>query len=142
MDTHLIVHKKLQEQSTKALITCVKNVYFKEGNKLLNCDTANPRNVYRELFERLITPLYIPLIILIASINILFSKENSKYLRNRFLIILAGFLTIVISESSKGYMDKILYKNIILILMPIVIMLIIYSLLIYKLRLKDNKLYS
>ena len=112
MNTHLIVHKKLQEQSTKELIRCVKNIYLKENKRILNCDTGNPRNIYRELFERLITPLYIPLLILISSINILFPKENSKYLRFRFLIFLTGFVTIVVSESSKGYMDKILLKNI------------------------------
>ena len=38
MNTHLIVHKKLQEQSTKAIINCVKNIHLKEGKKILNCD--------------------------------------------------------------------------------------------------------
>ncbi len=134
MNTHLIVHKKLQEQSTKGLIECVKNLYFKEDKKILNCDKSNPRNVYRELFERLVTPLYIPLLILIASINILFSKENKRYLRNRFLILLVGFLSIVISESSMGYIDKIFYKNVFLFSLPIIFIIVIYLILIFKFK--------
>ena len=38
MDSHLIVHKKLQEQPTKGLIDCVKKIYFKQNKKILNCD--------------------------------------------------------------------------------------------------------
>ena len=139
MNTHLIVHKKLQEQSTKELIRCVKNIYLKENKRILNCDGSNPRNVYRELFERLITPLYIPLLILISSINILFPKENAKYLRFRFLIFLTGFVTIVVSESSKGYMDKILLKNIFLVSLPIILTLILYSLIFYNIKIKSIK---
>ena len=140
MNTHLIVHKKLQEQSTKAIINCVKNIHLKEGKKILNCDASNPRDIYRELFERLITPLYIPLLILISSINIFFSKENNKYFKYRFLTFLFGFFTIVISESSMGYIDKVFYKNIILILIPVISILIIYISMIFKLKIKTVKI--
>ena len=134
MNTHLIVHKKLQEQSTKGIINCVKNIYFKKGEKILNCDETNPRDVYRELFERLISPIYIPLLILISSMNILFSKENTKYLKYRFIIFLIGFLTIVISESSMGYIDKVFSKNLILISLPVISILTIYLSVVYKLK--------
>ena len=60
MATHLIVHRKLQEQFlTRGLLDCVENIYFKK-RKILNCDASNPRNVYKELFKRFIIPFYIP----------------------------------------------------------------------------------
>ena len=53
MSSHLFVHKKLQEQSTKSLIKCVDNIYYNKNKKILNCDISNPKNVYKELFKRL-----------------------------------------------------------------------------------------
>ena len=140
MDSHLIVHKKLQEQPTKGLIDCVKKIYFKQSKKILNCDPKNPRNVYRELFERIVTPFYLPLLILIASLNILISKENIKYLRNRFLIFIFGLLIIVVSESSLGYVDNSLIINIFLISIPLIIIFIIYLFLIYKIKFNEFKI--
>ena len=140
MDSHLIVHRKLQEQSTRGLVNCLEKIYFNQSKKILNCDPKNPRNVYRELFERIITPLYLPLLILIASINILISKENIKYLRYRFVIFTVGLFIIIVSESSLGYVDNSLMMNIFLISIPFVIILSIYLTLIYKFIFKEFKI--
>ena len=116
-----MVHKKLQEQSTIGLIKCVKSVYEKIERSILNCQRNNPRNVYKELFKRLIAPFYLPLLILIASINLLISKEKIGYLRYRFLVFLFGFLVIIISESSLGLVDKNFINNIFLMLIPLIL---------------------
>ena len=134
MVSHAVVHRKLQEQSTKGLINCVQSVFEKTERKILNCDQSNPRNVYRELFKRLIAPLYLPLLILIASINLLISKEKVGYLKYRLLVFLFGFLIIIISESSLGLIDKDFIKNFFLISIPIILLIIIYIILIFKLK--------
>lgn len=134
MVSHAVVHRKLQEQSTKGLINCVQSVFEKTERKILNCDRSNPRNVYRELFKRLIAPLYLPLLILIASINLLISKEKVGYLKYRLLVFLFGFLIIIISESSLGLIDKDFIKNFFLISIPIILLIITYIILIFKLK--------
>tara|TARA_B100001109_G_scaffold125708_1_gene102326 strand:+ start:69 stop:1196 length:1128 start_codon:yes stop_codon:yes gene_type:complete len=139
MDSHLVVHKKLQEQSTMILIDCIKSIYFQDKKLILNCDQNNPRDVYKEAFKRFITPLYLPLLILITSMNFLISKESKKYFRNRFLIFLSGIVTIIISESSLGYINNIFTKNIFLISIPLIVIFCIYFVLLYKLKIRIPK---
>ena len=87
MDSHLVVQKKMQEQSTTSLFDCLHNIYYNPdlNLRLINCDLSNPRNIFKELFKRLIVPLYIPVLILISLLLILKSKENVQYLRYKFL---------------------------------------------------------
>ena len=140
MDTHLIVHKKIQEQSTLSLIKCIKSILLSQNLNILNCSKDNPRNVYRELIERIINPFYITLLILIASINILLPKENKNYFKFRFVIFVCGILMIIISESLLGYVDKSVIRNIFIISFPILSILTIYLIIFFKLKFKVFKL--
>jgi len=135
MDSHLVTHKKIQEQSTESLIQCMQYVFGIKNYKVINCDKNNPRNIYKELFKRLISPFYLPVLILISLLLILTSKENLKYNKNKFLIFFLGFGIIVLSESSLGYIANNLIKNFSLVILPIILTLIIYLIFIYKLKL-------
>ena len=140
MDSHLFIHKKLQEQSTNSLIECVKSIYLKKNFKILNCDINNPRNVYKELFKRFISPFYLPLLILIASINLLISKENIKYYTYRFFIFLAGIVAIIMSESSLGFIQNLFNVNFVLTVFPILSILLIYSIIFFKCKFSKFKI--
>tara|TARA_B110000008_G_C16568443_1_gene403282 strand:- start:208 stop:600 length:393 start_codon:yes stop_codon:yes gene_type:complete len=124
----------MQEQSTIGLIRCVKSIYENIERKILNCQRSNPRDVYKELFKRLIAPFYLPLLILIASINLLISKERVEYLRYRILVFLFGLLVIVISESSLGLIDNNFIKNIFLVFVPLFLISITYLIIFFKLK--------
>ena len=139
MDSHLVVHRKIQEQPTRILIDCIKSIYLNDKKLILNCDQNNPRDVYKEAFKRFITPLYLPLLILITSMNFLISKESSKYLRHRFLIFFLGLMTIITSESSLGFINNIFSKNIFLISIPLISIFTIYSILILKFKTKIDR---
>ncbi len=136
MKSHLIVHKKIQEQPTRDLLKCIKNEYFETHTTILNCEKGNPREVYKELFKRIIIPLYLPLLVLIAVINLLISKENVNYFKYRISIFLLGILVIIISESSLGFLDNVFLTNLIFILSPIIFILILYLMLFFKFKLK------
>jgi len=140
MDSHLVTHKKIQEQSTESLIQCMQYVFGIKNYKVINCDKNNPRNIYKELFKRLISPFYLPVLILISLLLILTSKENLKYNKNKFLIFFLGFGIIVLSESSLGYIANNLIKNFSLVILPIILTLIIYLIFIYKLKLFHKNL--
>ena len=112
MDSHFSAHKKIQEQSTQLLIKCILTIFGKKKYNIINCDKNNPRNIYKELFKRLISPFYLPVLILISLLLILTSKENLKYNKNKFSIFILGFVIIILSESSLGYITNNLIKNI------------------------------
>jgi lipopolysaccharide export system permease protein len=140
MESHLVTHKKIQEQSTITLIKCVQSILEIEEHNILNCDRSNPRNIYKELFKRLISPFYLPLLILISLLLILTSKENLKYNKNKYLVFFMGFVIIIVSESSLGYITNNLNKNISISILPIVLCLITYFIFIYKLNLFNKKI--
>jgi lipopolysaccharide export system permease protein len=140
MDSHLVTHKKIQEQSTESLIKCIQSVFGIKNYNIINCNKNNPRNIYKELFQRLIGPFYLPVLILISLLLILTSKENLKYNKNKFLIFFLGFGIIILSESSLGYIANNLTKNILILILPLVLMLLTYLIFIYKLKLSLRKL--
>ena len=139
MDTHLVVHQKLQEQPTMILLVCLQQIFNKKTDVILNCDSNNPRNVYKELFKRLITPVYLPLLILISLLFVLNSKENKNYTIKKFQIFFLGFLVIILSESSLGYINNDMNRNIILIILPLILIFIFYCLFFYKLKVNLKK---
>ena len=140
MDTHLITYKKLQEQSTITLIKCMQTIFGIKKYEIINCKKDNPRNVYKELFKRLINPFYLPVLILISLLLTLTSKENIKYNKNKLLIFFLGFSTIILSEISLGYVANNLIKNFSILIFPIILIMIIYLIFIYKLKLSSRKL--
>jgi hypothetical protein len=53
---------------------------------------------------------------------------------------LLGFGTIILSESSLGYIANNLIKNFLLVILPVILTLIIYLIFIYKLKLSYKNL--
>ena len=140
MDSHLVTHKKIQEQSTRLLIKCMRSIFEKKNYNIINCNKNDPRNIYKELFKRLISPFYLPVLILISLLLILIPKENLKYNKNKFSIFLLGIGIIILSEISLGYIANNLIKNISILILPIILIFIFYLFFIYKLKLSIRKL--
>ena len=135
MDSHLVTHPKMQEQSTVSLIKCIKSIFEKKNYNIINCDQSNPINIYKAVFKRLINPFYLPVLILISLLFILTSKENLKYTKHKYLIFLFGLGLIILSESSLGYVSNNLQKNILISVLPIILTFLIYIIFIHKLKL-------
>jgi lipopolysaccharide export system permease protein len=135
MDSHLVTHPKMQEQSTISLIRCLQSIFEKKNYNIINCDRKNPINIYKALFKRLINPFYLPVLILISLLFILTSKENLKYTKHKYLIFLFGLGLIILSESSLGYISNNIQKNILILILPIILTFLIYIIFIHKLKL-------
>jgi lipopolysaccharide export system permease protein len=140
MESHLVTHKKIQEQSTVSLIKCIQSVLEIKRYDILNCNKANPRNIYKELIKRLISPFYLPVLILISLLLILNSKENLRYNKNKYFIFVIGLGIIILSESSLGYVSNNFIINISISVLPIILTLIIYINFFYKLRIFNIKI--
>ena len=139
MSSHTVTSKKVQEQSTSDLIKCLKILKSKKNNKMVNCENTNIRNIYKELFKRLIKPLYLPSLILISLLFITSSKESIKFNKLKFSIFIFGILTIILSESSIGYIQEDILFNFLLIFIPIIISICLYLIFFQKFNYKITK---
>ncbi len=125
-------YKKTQEVGTLDLIKCYHNLMnlnflkINENFQVENCKTDNIDNILKELYKRIIIPLYIPVLILIASLLIFKSKENTNYLRYRFFIFLIGLSTIILSEMTLRFINEDFQKNIKFFLIPIILVISLY----------------
>ena len=110
-------YKKTQEVATTDLIKCYHNLmnfnFFKidENFEVENCRSENIDNILKELYKRIIIPLYIPVLILISLLLIFKSKENINYSRYRIFIFLIGFSIIILSEMTIRLISEDLIKN-------------------------------
>ena len=67
-------------------------------NEIRNCELKNLDNIFSELYKRIIIPFYIPVLMLISLLLIIYSKERVNYSNLRVIIFLTGFI-IIFSES-------------------------------------------
>jgi len=139
MDSHLVKYPKFKELQTVTLINCLWAILDEKRSNLTYCVNNNPREVYKELFKRLISPFYLPVLTLISLLLILTSKENIKYAKNKYMAFFIGLGMIILSESSMGYITNNLIKNILISILPIFLTFVVYIIFIYKLKLFNNK---
>ena len=115
------------------LVRCISLLYNlklfefdKENLKIENCTIRNSDNIIKELYKRIIIPLYIPVLILTALLLIIHSKENINFNRQRLLVFFIGLLIIIISETSLRFIEKQLLENIKIITIPIILIILFY----------------
>ena len=118
-------YKKTQEVATIDLIKCYHNLMnfnFLKLMKILKLKIVEMIILIillKELYKRIIIPLYIPVLILISLLLIFKSKENINYPRYRILIFLIGFSTIILSEMTIRLINADFIKNIKFFIIPI-----------------------
>ena len=133
-------YKKTQEVTTIDLIKCYHSLMnfnflkIKKNFEVENCREDNISNILKELYKRIIIPLYIPVLILISLLLITKSKENTNYFIHRFLIFLIGLSAIIISEMTIRFIDNDFYKNIKIFIIPVILIIGLYSLFLFKFK--------
>ena len=133
-------YKKTQEVSTIDLLKCYHNLinlnFFNidKNFKVENCRLDNVDNILKELYKRIIIPLYIPVLILIALLLIFKSKENTNYQKYRILIFLIGLSTIIVSEMTIRLIKEDFFENIKIFVIPIILIVSIYLIYFFKFR--------
>ena len=128
---------------TTDIISCIILLYKlnleyfkKEQTDIVNCRDPNKTNLVKELYKRLIVPLYIPILMLVPYFLILSSKERINYNKLKITTFLIGIITIIFSEAIIRFVSKELSENIIIFISPFIIFFIIYFLFFYKLNIK------
>ncbi len=137
---------KTQELSSINLLRCINllyklnlSVFDKKNSKIENCTFRNSDNIIKELYKRIIIPIYIPSLILTALLLIIKSKENINFTRQRILIFFTGLLIIVGSETSLRLIKKELFQNIGIVIIPIILILLFYILFYQSLKFQLKK---
>ena len=140
--TNTILVKKTQEHKTGELIECINSLIKNKKNitkikkKVRNCELKNLDNIFSEIFKRLIIPLYLPSLMLIALLLIVHSKEKINYSKLRLKIFLIGLFIIIFSELSLRFVDNSFYINLIIILIPVILCLFLYYYFLHKFKMR------
>ena len=135
---------KTQENSTKYLIACAvhlnkikdKKKNFKTVDNLRNCRLENLDNIYKEIYGRIITPLYCTVLVIISLFLIIKSKHESTFRFYKFKIYAYGFLLILFLEVSLKFIGTSLLHNLFFIILPFALSALLYFFLINKLNFK------
>ena len=143
LETNTTTYKKTQEINSVKLLKCITSYYKdKKENfdvktkKIENCTYENIHNIFKELYKRFITPLYIPALSLISLFLIILSKENLNYQKLRFFTFIGGFLTIIFAETTIRLITKNFFQNIIFASIPLVLSFALYFYLSIKFKYK------
>ena len=143
LETNTTTYKKTQEINSTKLLKCIIS-YYKDNReqfeiktkKIENCRYENIHNVFKEVYKRFITPLYIPALSLISLFLIILSKENLNYQKLRLFTFLGGFLVIIFAETTIRLITKNSFQNIIFFIIPIILSLCLYFILSIKFKYK------
>jgi lipopolysaccharide export system permease protein len=127
-------HQKIQETSTKDLISCSlilkgsrENIKNKDNiKKINNCRLEALESIYEELYSRLVKPLYVTFLIAISLLLILKSKSDPLFKVNKFKIYSFAFLFIIFLESSSKFINTNIIQNLFLSILPFICVFIIY----------------
>ena len=136
--TKTTVFPKIQEIDTWNIFLCVYKLKFNENfdlpyNTFLNCTQDVYSDIIEETFKRGIKPFFIPVIVLLSSIIILFNKDNFRYSTIQYFLFFIVFLVIILSEVSSRYINNIT-TGIIFSILPALLFIFGYIYLFFQLR--------
>ena len=145
LKTNTTTQQKNQEMKTTDILSCLTILYkfkiellSKDLNQIINCAAGNEVNMLKEIYKRLIVPLYIPILMLVPYIMILSSKEKMNFARLKLTTFLIGIFVIIMSEGIIRFISKELTDNIIIFVFPFILLFSLYFMFFYKLNYKMN----
>ena len=133
LSSNTIVVPKIQEISTKALLSCFFNIKA-EKFSAFRCGGDINEEIKQEILKRLYKPIYLPLITILCcfllnnSLNVINSSKQNN------LVFVLTFFVIIISEASLRY--SLLSKGLTLIyfLIPWVLFFLVYFIFYNKVK--------
>jgi len=117
---------KIQEWDSLKLLKCTYSALQKISSSYRYCKSESFAEYIRETFRRIITPLFIPTIILFSSFIIIKSKLDYNYTFFKSFLFLMGVLIIILSELLIRYLGLNYYINLFFCLLPIIIYYLVY----------------
>ena len=144
LKSNTITTTKTQEMKTIDVISCINSInnlevkFLKRDGKIKNCTERNKINITKELYKRLIVPIYIPILMLVPYLLILSSKEKLGYKKLKLTTFFLGIVIIILSEGVIRFVNQKLDENLIIFMFPLFTFTCLYLIFIYKLNFKNN----
>ena len=142
--TQTITHQKIQETSTIDLINCSlifnnlkKDIDDKIKNEINNCNISSLEEIYKEVYSRLIKPLYITFLITLSLLLILKSKNDHTFKKYKIKIYFLGFLFIIFLESSSKFISTNILQTMFISVIPLFLTFAIYFYFLTTLKVKN-----
>ena len=128
---------KIQENKSSNIIKCYLNnsninKKFYINYDELRCDEKGKKDIIQEIFKRFYQPFFIPILCLVACMQIINNKFNINYTFNKIIIFIFGFLTLFVSEILIKYTGNNVTQDIIILIFPITLFSIIYLFVLKK----------
>ena len=99
--TKSITDFKLQEIKTTDILNCYINFFIlkkKSYYEPSKCNDPAIKQMQKELFDRLIKPLFVPILTLTLCLLLFFPKESLKFKFLRMMVFFLGLLIVIFSE--------------------------------------------
>ena len=134
LDNRVIKDLKIQETSTYKILNCLKDHYYNQVAEtyVKNCPKNNIAIVIENFSRRFLMPLYIPLVSILISFVMIYTKNKKIKIFNRYIYFLLSFIFLVLSELLVRYSGISSVGFYIYSLTPIALMPILYLVLINK----------
>ena len=143
LKTNIRQENKLNETKSSILISCLDKFFKVRKESIIRCSKENSFSIdeiYEEIFQRTINPLYIVILSLISSLLVI--KPRIDFIYNNLKIILFGFGFLIILFSQLSY--KFIFFNfeieMIFLVLPILLIFFFYIFLLIKTNFKINLL--
>ena len=128
-----ILVPKIQEINSLILLECSNYFNFKNYSKIqpdsFECKESILPEINQELFKRFFKPIFIPIIAILSCFLIITPKSNFRYERNKKIIFLISFFTLILSEGSLRYSTTSTLATTLYLTIPFLFFLIVYLIL-------------
>ncbi len=134
LDNRVIKDVKIQETSTFKILSCLKNHYYKRisDEYIKNCPKNNIAIVIETFSRRVLMPLYIPMISILISFILIYTKNKKMKIVNRYIFFMLSFILLVLSELLVRYSGISNIGFYTYLLTPLILLPILYLILINK----------
>ncbi len=132
LDNRVIKDVKIQETSTLKILNCLNNHYYNKisDDYVKNCPRNNIAIVIETFSRRVLMPLYIPLVSILISFMLIYTKNKKTKIVNRYVFFILSFILLVLSEllvrySGISYVGFYTYLFTPLVLLPLLYIVLI-----------------
>ena len=134
LDNRVIKDVKIQETSTYKILSCLKNHYYNQisDEYVKNCPKDNIAIVIETFSRRILMPLYIPLVAVLISFMLIYTKNKKSKIINRYFFFILSFILLVLSELLVRYSGISKFGFYTYFLIPFLLFPLLYVILIKK----------
>jgi len=135
LDSTIRQENKLSETKSSILVACLEKFIENRKNKKIRCQKENSfliRDIYEEMFQRMINPIYIVILSLLSSLIIIKPKMNFMENYLKIFLFTTGFSIILFSQLTYKFITYSFKLEMIFISLPILFIIFFYLILLIK----------